>query len=169
MLGRLRCEAKALAPHLLILTYAWALHQVSRLIRTFLCFVVLGVYINRKRVCFSTSKGLVNQDYDLLVGADGIGSTVRAALQQHSSDMSVVISDSGREYKTYSAVRGDIEPAEFKINPGATLHLYTSDDSWTTFTAHSNPDGTYSGTFSLKTGGRLGQLSDGKCAVTGYV
>ena len=94
----------------------------------------------------------MTQDYDLLVGADGVGSAVRTALQQHYSDMNVVISDSGREYKTYSGVRGDIEPPEFKVNPGATLHLYTSDDPWTTFTAHNNPDGTYSGTFSLKTG-----------------
>lgn len=34
--------------------------------------------------------------------------------------------------------------AEFKKNPGATLHLWTTDkDAWTTLTAHSNPDGTY--------------------------
>jgi hypothetical protein len=34
--------------------------------------------------------------------------------------------------------------AEFKKNPGATLHLWTTDkDAWTTVTAHSNPDGTY--------------------------
>lgn len=34
--------------------------------------------------------------------------------------------------------------AEFKLNPGATLHLWTTDaDAWTTLTAHSNPDGTY--------------------------
>eukprot|EP00878_Enallax_costatus_P016055 GHUV01016834.1.p1 GENE.GHUV01016834.1~~GHUV01016834.1.p1 ORF type:complete len:473 (+),score=145.50 GHUV01016834.1:831-2249(+) len=112
-----------------------------------------GVNISSKRVSFQTSHGPVTQDYDLLVGADGVGSAVRTALQQHYSDMSVVISDSGREYKTYSGVRGDIEPPEFKVNPGATLHLYTSDDPWTTFTAHNNPDGTYSGTFSLKTGG----------------
>jgi hypothetical protein len=46
--------------------------------------------------------------------------------------------------------------AEFKKDPGATLHLWSSDDPWTTVTAHSNPDGTYSGTFSLKTGGFSG-------------
>jgi ubiquitin carboxyl-terminal hydrolase 48 len=47
--------------------------------------------------------------------------------------------------------------AEFKKDPGATLHLWSSDDPWTTVTAHSNPDSTYSGTFSLKTGGFLGE------------
>lgn len=35
-------------------------------------------------------------------------------------------------------------PSEFKVNPGATLHLWTTNtDAWTTLTAHSNPDGTY--------------------------
>lgn len=43
--------------------------------------------------------------------------------------------------------------SEFKGQPGTTLHLWSSDDAWTTFTAHRNPDDTYSGTFSLKTGG----------------
>lgn len=34
--------------------------------------------------------------------------------------------------------------SEFKVDPGATLHLWTTDkDAWTTLTAHSNPDGTY--------------------------
>lgn len=36
---------------------------------------------------------------------------------------------------------------------GATLHLWSSDDAWTSFTAHSDPGGEYSGTLSLKTGG----------------
>jgi hypothetical protein len=137
----------------------------------------------------------VVEPYDLLVGADGVGSAVRGALQDYYPDMTVVISDSGREYKTYRNLRGDIEPegeetgggsrwsrkeescgellpcmsnarvvlrpsvpndvcccgccanlsvAEFKQNPGATLHLWTTDkDAWTTLTAHSNPDGTY--------------------------
>lgn len=36
---------------------------------------------------------------------------------------------------------------------GATLHLWSSDDAWTSFTSHSDPDESYSGTLSLKTGG----------------
>jgi ubiquitin carboxyl-terminal hydrolase 48 len=52
----------------------------------------------------------VQQQYDLLVGADGAGSEVRKALQQHYPDMQVTIDDSGREYKVYGGVRGDIEP-----------------------------------------------------------
>jgi hypothetical protein len=50
-------------------------------------------------------------------------------------------------------MKGDIEPPEFAGNEGATLHLWASDDAWTSFTSHSDPDGTYSGTISLKTGG----------------
>ncbi len=42
--------------------------------------------------------------------------------------------------------------AEFGGKKGASLHLWTSDDPFTSFTAHSNPDGTYSGTFSVQTG-----------------
>lgn len=56
-------------------------------------------------------------------------------------------------YVTYRGTRGDIEPDEFKGKEGATLHLWSSDDPWTSFTAHSDPDNTYSGTLSLKTGG----------------
>ena len=50
-------------------------------------------------------------------------------------------------------MEGSIEPPEFASNPGATLHLWASGDAWTSFTAHSDPDHTYSGTLSLKTGG----------------
>jgi hypothetical protein len=50
-------------------------------------------------------------------------------------------------------MRGSIEPPEFASSTGATLHLWSSDDAWTSFTAHSDPDGAYSGTLSLKTGG----------------
>ena len=53
--------------------------------------------------------------YDLLVGADGVGSGVRDALQGLYPDMSVVVTDSGREYKTYRGLAGDIEP------PGVTV------------------------------------------------
>lgn len=113
-----------------------------------------GVDVDGRKVQFTLADGSsVREGYDLLVGADGVGSAVRGSLQQYYRDMSVVVTDSGREYKTYRGLQGDIEPEEFKVNPGATLHLWTTNtDAWTTLTAHSNPDGTYSGTMSLKTG-----------------
>lgn len=53
----------------------------------------------------------------------------------------------------YLNLTGDIEPPEFRDKPGATLHLWTAkDDPFMSFTAHRNPDGTYSGTFSMATG-----------------
>ena len=52
----------------------------------------------------------MRESYDLLVGADGVGSAVRSALQGHFRDMTVEVADSGREYKTYRGLRGDIEP-----------------------------------------------------------
>jgi 2-polyprenyl-6-methoxyphenol hydroxylase-like FAD-dependent oxidoreductase len=61
----------------------------------------------------------VAQQYDLLVGADGAGSEVRKALQQHYPDMQVTVDDSGREYKVYGGVRGDIEP---EGGPASTAH-----------------------------------------------
>ncbi|EFJ43553.1 flagellar-specific protein Ssa14 [Volvox carteri f. nagariensis] len=115
------------------------------------------------RITFLTTGGMMapsrEVSYDLLVGADGVGSQVRSALSSHWSDFSLEIDDSGREYKVYMGLKGDIEPEEFKGRTGASLHLYTSDDPFTSFTAHSNPDGTYSGTFSVQTGGfkSLGQ------------
>lgn len=70
-----------------------------------------GVDVDGHTVQFQTSDGSpVREQYDLLVGADGVGSAVRAALQQHYPDMSVVVTDSGREYKTYTGLKGDIEP-----------------------------------------------------------
>ncbi|KAL6759374.1 monooxygenase [Haematococcus lacustris] len=105
-----------------------------------------------RKVTFMTEDGqTVQRSYDLLVGTDGVGSRVRAALQDELG-LTVDISDSGREYKVYGGLRAELEPPEFAGRKGTSLHLYTSDDSFTTFTAHSNPDGTYSGTFSLKTG-----------------
>ncbi|KAF8072714.1 kmo [Scenedesmus sp. PABB004] len=91
-----------------------------------------GVDIAGRTAAFTGPGGRVAARYDLLVGADGVGSAVRAALQGHFPDMTVAVTDSGREYKTYRGLRGNIEPD---------------------VTAHSNPDGTYSGTMSLKTGG----------------
>lgn len=58
-----------------------------------------GVDINARQVSFNVSgsssssggaSGVVVQPYDLLVGADGVGSAVRQALQAHYPDMSVV-------------------------------------------------------------------------------
>lgn len=57
--------------------------------------------------------------YDLLVGADGIGSAVRQQLQAQLPDMRVQVTDSERQYKTYRNLVGDIEP------PGAPLALHT--------------------------------------------
>lgn len=110
----------------------------------------------------------VRAGYDLIVGADGISSAVRSAMQSEDRAMTVEIADSGREYVTYRGLRGDIEPPEFSGNPGATLHLWASDDAWTSFTSHSDPDGTYSGTLSLKTGGfqALKTPSDFECLLT---
>lgn len=53
---------------------------------------------------------------------------------------------------TFDLARPPNTFAEFEGKKGASLHLWTSDDPFTSFTAHSNPDGTYSGTFSVQTG-----------------
>lgn len=64
-----------------------------------------------RKVQFTLADGSsVREGYDLLVGADGVGSAVRGSLQQYYRDMSVVVTDSGREYKTYRGLQGDIEP-----------------------------------------------------------
>jgi len=91
--------------------------------------------------------------YDLLVGADGAASQMRAELESADKDFKVDISDSGREYKVYLNLPGDIEPEEFRGKDGSTLHLWTAtNDPFMSFTAHRNPDDTYSGTFSMRTG-----------------
>jgi len=105
--------------------------------------------ITGKKVTFKGAGGPVS--YDLLVGADGAASAVRGALQA-AAGTGVEVSDSGREYKVYMGLRGEIEPPEFAGKTGSTLHLYTTNDPFTTVTAHSNPDGSYSGTFSMRTG-----------------
>lgn len=70
-----------------------------------------GVDVTAHKIHFQLAGGSkVSKSYDLCVGADGVGSAVRAALQQYYPDMTVVITDSGREYKTYKNLRGDIEP-----------------------------------------------------------
>jgi 2-polyprenyl-6-methoxyphenol hydroxylase-like FAD-dependent oxidoreductase len=112
-------------------------------------------YTNTKATTTTTTK-----PYDLLIGADGIQSAVRAAMQSADSSMTVEIADSGREYVTYRGLpdagyagAASVEPPEFAGNDGATLHLWASDDPFSSFTTHSDPDGTYSGTISLRTGG----------------
>eukprot|EP00967_Tisochrysis_lutea_P057609 scaffold73058_cov13-Tisochrysis_lutea.AAC.1 len=47
--------------------------------------------------------------------------------------------------QVYQGLHADLEPPEFKGKKGATLHLYTTNDSFTTVTAHRNPDDSYSG------------------------
>lgn len=69
-----------------------------------------GVDVDGRKVQFRQPIGPVSESYDLLVGADGVGSAVRSALQQYYPDMTVVVTDSGRQYKTYRSLRGDIEP-----------------------------------------------------------
>ncbi|GLC46748.1 hypothetical protein PLESTF_000431900 [Pleodorina starrii] len=116
--------------------------------------------LEAKKALFVTTGGMMapsrEVSFDLLVGADGVSSQVRGVLSRHWSDFGVEIDDSGREYKVYMGLKGDIEPPEFQGKTGASLHLYTSDDPFTSFTAHSNPDGTYSGTCSVQTGGFKG-------------
>lgn len=70
-----------------------------------------GVDVDCRKIDFKLANGeSVSEGYDLLVGADGVGSAVRAALQKYYPDMNVVVTDSGREYKTYRNLHGDIEP-----------------------------------------------------------
>jgi ubiquitin carboxyl-terminal hydrolase 48 len=89
------------------------------------------VDITQRQVSFSVAGGSrVQQQYDLLVGADGAGSEVRKALQQHYPDMQVTIDDSGREYKVYGGVRGDIEPEGER--PGTTQAAVWGSAAWGT-------------------------------------
>eukprot|EP00955_Chlamydomonas_euryale_P028700 302695-Chlamydomonas_euryale.AAC.1 len=48
--------------------------------------------------------------------------------------------------QVYLNLPGDIEPEEFRGKDGSTLHLWTAtNDPFMSFTAHRNPDDTYSG------------------------
>jgi len=110
------------------------------------------IKLAEKQVTFSAQdQSDLVLSYDLLVGADGTGSRVRSAMQEQDG-WTAEVSDSGREYKVYQGLHADLEPPEFKGKKGATLHLYTTNDSFTTVTAHRNPDDSYSGTFSMRTG-----------------
>jgi kynurenine 3-monooxygenase len=169
-----------------------------------------GVDLRRRRVTFSRTDGEDSGEggdggdgkewrvasYDLLVGADGAASAVRAAFAEQqqspppsssssSADdatnptpppFSFVVEDTGREYKTYSGAPGgpDFQEPE-GLEGAATLHLWRPRrpppssrgkarwDRFASFTAHSNPDGTYSGTMALRKGmfGALGRSRSG--------
>jgi ubiquitin carboxyl-terminal hydrolase 48 len=149
-----------------------------------------GADLRRRRVTFERTADGGNESssssggkewrvapYDLLVGADGAGSAVRAAFAEQQADaadtttttatpppFSFTVEDTGREYKTYSNAPGG--PGIFEEPEGlegaATLHLWRPRkpprgkaarwDKFASFTAHSNPDGTYSGTMALRKG-----------------
>lgn len=119
-----------------------------------------------KAATFSSPSGQVlTSEYQLLVGADGAASKVRGVMQETIPGFEVEVSDSGREYKIYMnlSIKGNIEPPEFINEPGCTLHLWSAkDDPFMSFTTHRNPDETYSGTFSMKTGswGQIGTLEE---------
>jgi ubiquitin carboxyl-terminal hydrolase 48 len=86
--------------------------------------VLPGVDVEGRKIQFHQSGGgEVVEGYDLLVGADGVGSAVRGALQEYYPDMTVVVTDSGREYKTYRSLRGDIEP-EGEADTGLSMHQH---------------------------------------------
>lgn len=64
------------------------------------------------------------------------------------------VQDSGRQYKTFKGVRApDLEPPQYANRDGRTIHLWLGDKTLTSVSCHRNPDMTYSGTMSLKTGG----------------
>ena len=65
----------------------------------------------------------------------------------------VRLQDSGRQYKTFKGLEADLEPPEYKGKPGRTIHLWLGNIPLTSLSAHRNPDGSYSGTMALKSGG----------------
>ena len=63
----------------------------------------------------------VEVPYDLLVGADGAGSSVRELLLSKVPGYKVDITDSGRAYKVYLNLQGDIEPEGWGVSGGEGL------------------------------------------------
>ena len=68
--------------------------------------------------------------------------------------------DSGRQYKTFRGLQApDLEPPQYRDQAGRTIHLWLGSSTLTSVSCHRNPDGSYSGTLALRTGGapRLGR------------
>ncbi|KAK9812176.1 hypothetical protein WJX73_002086 [Symbiochloris irregularis] len=94
-----------------------------------------------------------NVQYDLLLAADGANSTLRSLLSSKAPGFSFKVQDSGRQYKTFRDVRApDLEPPQYATRDGRTIHLWLGNNTLTSVSCHRNPDKTYSGTVSLKTG-----------------
>ncbi|DBA72080.1 TPA: hypothetical protein ACH3X2_010809 [Trebouxia sp. C0005] len=112
-----------------------------------------SVKFDRREATLQAEDGSKSQvKYDLLIGADGVGSTVRSEMEHQLPGMSVKIEDSGREYKTYRGLRADLEPDELKHRPGRSIHLFLGSNHWTSLSGHLNPDGSYAGTLAMKNG-----------------
>lgn len=74
--------------------------------------------------------------------------------------LAVTAQDSGRQYKTFRGLQApDLEPAEYRDTPGRTIHLWLGSSTLTSVSCHRNPDGSYSGTLALKTGGAAAMSS----------
>eukprot|EP00798_Chlamydomonas_sp_ICE-L_P016017 gene16017-22155_t len=115
---------------------------------------VEAVDFEKNEIAFQQGSSKVSASYDLLVGADGAGSKVRDSLASYIPGYEVEINSTGRDYKVYADIPGNVEPPELRDRKGTSLHLWsnTGGDPFSSFTAHSNPDGTYTGTFSLAAG-----------------
>ena len=65
------------------------------------------------------------------------------------------VEDSGREFKTFRGLKSDVlEPKEWADKQGRSIHLFLGNNSLTSISCRRNLDGSYSGTFALKNGGR---------------
>ncbi|KAL3138807.1 hypothetical protein ABBQ32_005648 [Trebouxia sp. C0010 RCD-2024] len=112
-----------------------------------------SIDFDKQTATLQTHDGTMSEvQYDLLIGADGVGSTVRSQMEQKLPGMKVKIEDSGREYKTYKGLKADLEPPELRDRPGRSIHIFLGQNSWTSLSGHLNPDGTYAGTLAMKNG-----------------